>query len=645
MTRFTRSQRRNNAILEDGPTASNENQEAAEPSAPTSAPSVQDRAPLGVINVNEEAATVVAIGEMVTAGEKTKGKAKGAKKAKGGRKGKKQPQIQLVVETGNAEVVEDEETVQASPASEAACKELLKREESQKLAKLDDARPKTPPSRAVRETRKKLSRPATPHFDPKVHDPHMDIADKTIGNEAEDSFIEKIISRSPSKLVVPPSESVKVPDMINDDQGCVDEGNDSFVDKIIMRSPVKPILRIEDSVEAIDALEDAIEQIDEAIVKKSRAPKKEKNPAKADGKAVNGKVNKGTKPPAAAGPKATRASPRKQDRPLVGSKAVKVSVTRKPTETKPKPATTKPTGKSTGQAKEQPPTTTATASSEPKSTKPPTAPAMKRAVSTKVASTEAPTMKNRPVSVSFPPPPPPVKSTKPPTRSTFELPGEAISRKLKEQREERLKRALEEEQEKREFKAKPIRRSMAPVTVKGTAASRARESLMRGDANTLPAADKPSGLAIRGRSSSIGMAGEAKRISIVRSNEQLPVTKRPHPANISATRVSSVSSSAMSRKPSTTVHIGPASVKSTVTAADAAQQRCRGKEVFERDNKEKTERERIRREKEAAAKKAREEAAERGRQASREWAEKQKLKMKAAVATGVAPGVLAAIKA
>ena len=125
MTRFTRSQRRNNAILEDEPTASTENQEAADPSAPTSAPPVQDRAPLGVIDVNEEAATVVAIGEMVTAGETTKGKAKGGKKAKGGRKGKKQPQIELVVETGNAEVVEDEETVQASPASEAACKELL----------------------------------------------------------------------------------------------------------------------------------------------------------------------------------------------------------------------------------------------------------------------------------------------------------------------------------------------------------------------------------------------------------------------------------------------------------------------------------------------------------------------------------------
>src|SRR5438876_770086 len=122
-TRSTRSQRRNNAILEDNPTASDENQVATESPAP--AAPVQNRAPLGVIDVNEEAATVVAIDEMVTAGETKKGKAKGGKKAKGGRKGKKQPPIELVVETGKVDVVEDEEIVQASPASEEACRELL----------------------------------------------------------------------------------------------------------------------------------------------------------------------------------------------------------------------------------------------------------------------------------------------------------------------------------------------------------------------------------------------------------------------------------------------------------------------------------------------------------------------------------------
>ncbi|KAH0543873.1 hypothetical protein FGG08_001912 [Glutinoglossum americanum] len=639
MTRFTRSQRRNNAILEDEPTTGNENQAATE--STVLATTAENRAPLGVIDVNEEAATVVAIGEMVTAGETTKGKAKGGKKGKGGRKGKKQPPIELVVETGKVDVVEDDEIVQESPASEEACRELLSGGEgSQKLPKLD-SRPRTPPSRAVRETRKRLYRPDTP---PKVQDSHVDMASEANGNEKEDSFVEKIISRTPGKHAAQLDESSKVRDMVHDGQACADDDeNDSFVEKIIMRSPAKLITRIEDSVEAIDALEDAIEQIGEAIVEKSRTPKKGKKIVKADDK-----VNKGTKPPVAE-PRTTRSSPRKQDRPAVEPKAVKAASTKKATESNPKSGTTKPTGKTIQErpTKKQPTVTAAGASNGSTSTASPTSPAAKRTISTKVTSMEAPTLKKRPVSVSFPPPPPPpARSTKPLTRPTFELPGEAISRKLKEQREERLKRALEEEQEKREFKAKPVRKSMAPVTVKGTASSRARESLMRGDANAAAATDKPGEPAGRRRSSSVGMASDVKRMSMVRPGEQLPVTKRIHLTNTSAARVISTSGSAISRKPSTSVHPGPASVKSTVTPADAAQQRFRGKEVFERDNKEKAERERIRREKEAAAKKAREEAAERGRQASREWAEKQKLKMKAAGAMGGAPsGAPTAIKA
>lgn len=61
--------------------------------------------------------------------------------------------------------------------------------------------------------------------------------------------------------------------------------------------------------------------------------------------------------------------------------------------------------------------------------------------------------------------------------------------------------------------------------------------------------------------------------------------------------------------------------------AELAQQKMRGKEVFNRVRVEQDERDRIKREKEEAAKKARAEAAERGRLASREWAERQRLKM------------------
>ncbi|KAJ4306864.1 hypothetical protein N0V88_000235 [Collariella sp. IMI 366227] len=52
------------------------------------------------------------------------------------------------------------------------------------------------------------------------------------------------------------------------------------------------------------------------------------------------------------------------------------------------------------------------------------------------------------------------KSSKPPTRPTFELPGEAISRKKREEREAKLRAQEEEERRRREFKARPIRASL-----------------------------------------------------------------------------------------------------------------------------------------------------------------------------------------
>jgi hypothetical protein len=68
-----------------------------------------------------------------------------------------------------------------------------------------------------------------------------------------------------------------------------------------------------------------------------------------------------------------------------------------------------------------------------------------------------------------------------------------------------------------------------------------------------------------------------------------------------------------------------------VTPVDAVMQKIKGKEVFNRDKMEKDARDRERKEKEEAAKQARAQAAERGRIASREWAERQRNKMLAAV--------------
>lgn len=51
--------------------------------------------------------------------------------------------------------------------------------------------------------------------------------------------------------------------------------------------------------------------------------------------------------------------------------------------------------------------------------------------------------KRRPISMTFAPPPPPTRSTKAPTTSDFQLPGERIAAELKAKKEERLKRMAE----------------------------------------------------------------------------------------------------------------------------------------------------------------------------------------------------------
>jgi hypothetical protein len=194
------------------------------------------------------------------------------------------------------------------------------------------------------------------------------------------------------------------------------------------------------------------------------------------------------------------------------------------------------------------------------------------------------------------------KSTKPPTRPTFELPGEAISRRKREEREARVKSEQEEERKRREFKARPIRTSFAPSTLpRETIASRARQNKTVGD-DTL----KASGTG---------------RLSMANAS-----TANGSPQ--SRGRAAAMASSQVSRATSTST--GSVSGKvSTLSAEDFTHQKIRGKEVYARDNQLIEDRERERREREVNAKIAREQAAERSRQLSREWAEKQKRKTQA----------------
>jgi hypothetical protein len=176
------------------------------------------------------------------------------------------------------------------------------------------------------------------------------------------------------------------------------------------RSHSKSPMRLEESIEAFDALEEALEQVGKAIVFDQSADE-DKSPRKA------------TFPRSARTAKKSPLASRVSRESSVASKqALKPSA----------------------------PRSSIVRSSSVR------APVKERKASAEVADYLA--SKRRPISMSFPTPPPPPKSTKAPTKATFQLPGEAVAAKLKAQKEERLKREAEEGPK----KPRPI--SMPPPT-------------------------------------------------------------------------------------------------------------------------------------------------------------------------------------
>ncbi|KAL2174299.1 uncharacterized protein P884DRAFT_332162 [Thermothelomyces heterothallicus CBS 202.75] len=239
------------------------------------------------------------------------------------------------------------------------------------------------------------------------------------------------------------------------------------------------------------------------------------------------------------------------------------------------------------------------------------------------------------LAAAYSPSRPHVKSSKPPTRPTFELPGEAISRRKREKREAELRAQEEEERKRREFKARPIRANLVPTTVpRETLTSLARQkarATTEGSADSAsttvtPVSKKRQSATITTPSSTWATrtttpAGSAAATLPIRGRNPTASggsDSAGQPAAASpAPRAASTSSSAAA-----STH----SRASKVSAEEAAQQKLRGKEVFARDNSLTAEREREKRERERAAKEAREKAAERSRELSRQWAEKQRLK-------------------
>jgi hypothetical protein len=415
------------------------------------------------------------------------------------------------------------------------------------------------------------------------------------------------------------------------------EMDDSFEYSL---SPIRQAARIEDSVEAIDALEDALEQIGRSLPNVDDgldSPVRGRSPTEGMEPVEVGKRTRSVK-----GGKTTSSLTRNKRVESQGrtTSQHKPPVAQRRTAT---PKSPHPAGTNWSRA-EALKKLEGTSSSTPRAASKPT-------VSTAAKEGKAPTeKKTKPLSTSKPGFVP-AKSSKPATRPTFELPGEAISRRLKAQREEKLKKEEEERQRRREFKARPVRISSVPsVAVKETASSRnrARASLIGEDfekdlaQQQTPAAAKRHSAIITPTRSPTSYRKASVDSSASKRTSLLSVSKRPS-LNSLATRASSTSRGPGAPSPTISIsHAGseidagtdltsPPRKGSFVTPADAVYQKARGKEIFQRDQLQKEERDRERREKEEAAKRARAEAAERGRLASREWAERQRLKVKNSV--------------
>ena len=458
--------------------------------------------------------------------------------------------------------------------------------------------------------------------------PH-EFREHTMKNEEKDSFVDAIRSRTPARLTYTGSDNGLI--MAAGEIGLTDpkktqhggylssqeQGSeeDSFAGKITTRSPAKPMTRIEDSVEAIDAFEEEMEKIDDLMPTISDTMSPMKTPTKnsvdiivSKSKSFRAEKPKRTKAVAATASPVSKGASQKYRQPSLrgGEVLTKASEAAKHSASKQAPPTAVKRMSSVHKAPFQP----------AKSTKPPTRPSFELpgdAVARKLKDKREERLRNENEGgikkVEVKPMPKPVKSTKPLTHPTFELPGDAVARRLKEQRDKRLKQQeADAEPLKKAFKARPMHASQAPV-VKSNATTKARMSLARKSTESQNIHNRPPNI----RPISLGDANQrlstlsvAKRTRASVAGPSARTTKGP---SLAATSSSRLSMSAATQR---------------VTNGNSAHQSIRGREVFERNKTLIEESERLRKDKEEAAKKARVEAAERGRLASRQWAEKQK---------------------
>ncbi|CAJ2511470.1 Uu.00g070950.m01.CDS01 [Anthostomella pinea] len=395
--------------------------------------------------------------------------------------------------------------------------------------------------------------------------------------------------------------------------------DDSFAEVITSRSPAKPVARIEDSLEALDQLEEQLEAFDEAAhIEEVVSPEKPKSARKhKDSPKSAGTVRFATPQP-------------KRNSMKPGSASVRVKPASEPRRGSLRRSNSmifldspkmKTQDKSIAQAPPKKAAVKLPASllppkQPPKSTKLATKPTfelpgeavarrLKEQRDARMTSQAAVERLSKPTASSLRR----TKSARQLERPTFELPGEAISRRKREEHESRLKAQEEEEKKRREFKARPIGSGVVQASApRGTLSSRARQ-------NMATLAENPARQAAPSPNKRLSTATWSNGRSPLSDSKNQPQTRgrdsQPETSAAQARRAISSSAGSTSGK------------RSTLSTEKAHQQRQRGQEVYQRDNSLTGNREREKREHEALARLAREEAAERSRQQSREWAAKQ----------------------
>lgn len=491
------------------------------------------------------------------------------------------------------------------------------------------------------------------------------------------------------------------------------------------RSPTEGNSRIEDSVEALDKLEEQLEALDQAMSPQTLGLASDgeelvatkKSPAAATRTASGSKPNTPAKatPGTASRSKATTtattaarpAAMRKSMPPMALSSETRAALAAASGTTKAKEDDgAKPAGAAPPTRRVARPASLLPPKPPAKSTKPPTVSTFElpgavvarrlreqREARLSLLGAAPPPTPERSRALAAAGAPPRPKSTKVPTRPTFELPGEAISRRKREERDARLAREAEEQKKRREFKARPVRHSMmgpmptassgnataAPASTavypRETLASRARLATNGAENNAATTTATTTGAnrqavaagvaAAKGKvgaginAATFTPATTAQTARAPLSTTATTNTTRPHGAAPARGRIvngssSGTASTTVSRAPTTretsvaassvssgsgtggggsgTPRGAPRAPRSHVSAEEAAAQKQRGREALHASERSfREERERERREREDNARLARAAAAERERAKGREWADKQRRARKSAV--------------